>query len=138
MSSLPYAQRLQVVLHGHLLPHVIDLEIFNFTPEKIIERTIDFEPMTTEQVQRLALRLQEQQHVRTLKLAGHQFEPDVMRELSGSIAMQTGLQTLHLGSTQFLPLLMWDLRLLVHCVFLKEVVSVGCRGLARMVGVMYC
>ena len=55
--------------------------------------------MTAGQLQRLARRLHEQPHVTHLDLNGHEFGPDVMRELSGAIAMQTRLQTLDLGGT---------------------------------------
>jgi hypothetical protein len=93
--ALPYAQRLENALHGHLLPQAIDLG-------KYIDNCLDprgFQAMTAGQLQRLARRLHEQPHVTHLDLNGHEFGPDVMRELSGAIEMQTRLQTLNLSCT---------------------------------------
>ena len=99
VDALPYAQHLENALHGHLLPQAIDLGkyTYNYSSGGITERT-GFQAMTAGQLQRLARRLHEQPHVTHLDLNGHKFGPDVMRELSGAIAMQTRLQTLSLRS----------------------------------------
>jgi hypothetical protein len=104
VDALPYAQRLDIVLlnalRGRRLPQAIDLGRFtyNYSSGVYTERT-GFQAMTAGQLQRLARRLHEQSHVTHLDLNGHEFGPDVMRELSGAIAMQTRLQTLDLGGT---------------------------------------
>ena len=100
IDALPFAQRMQAVLHGPLLPHVINLGKWNYsntTGEWVKQE--DFQAMTAEEVQRLALRLQSQPHVTHLNLRGHNFGPEGMRLLAGPIVMQTSLQTLDLGGT---------------------------------------
>ncbi len=96
VDALPYAQRLHAVLHGHL-PRVINLVKWNFTAGKYVEQK-DFKAMTAEEVQQLALRLQEQPHVTHLNLSGHDFGPGGIRVLIAPISAQTGLQTLNLMS----------------------------------------
>ena len=98
VDALPYAQRLENALHGHLLPQAIDLGKYtsNYSSGGITERR-GFQAMTAGQLQRLARRLHEQPHVTHLDLNGHNFGPDIMRELTGAIAMLTRLQTLNLG-----------------------------------------
>ena len=98
IDALPFAQRMQAVLHGPLLPHVINLGQWNYsnTAGELVAQ-IDFQAMTSEEVQRLALRLQSQPHVTHLNLWGHNFGPEGMRLLAGPIAMQTSLHTLDLS-----------------------------------------
>ena len=100
IDALPFTQRLQAVLHGPLLPHVINLGKWNRsnTAGKNLEQK-DFQDMTAEEVQRLALRLQSQPHVTHLNLCGQIDGPEGMRLLAGPIAMQTSLQTLDLCCT---------------------------------------
>ena len=98
VDALPYAQRLHAVLHGHLLPRVINLGRWNFTAGKFVTQ-VDFKAMTGEEVQQLALRLQAQPHVTHLNLNGHFFGPENARVLIAPISAQTGLQTLYLSST---------------------------------------
>ena len=99
IDALPYAQRLQAILHGHILPHVINLGMYNRTDAGIFVLQNDFKAMTAGEVQRLALRLQTQPHVTHLNLSGHGFGPEGVRVLIGPISMQKGLQMLHLSST---------------------------------------
>jgi hypothetical protein len=100
IDALPFAQRMQAVLHGPLLPHVVNLGKCNYsnTTGKYVHQD-NFQAMTAEEVQRLALRLQSQPHVTHLNLSGHNFGPEGVRLLAGLIAMQTSLQTLDLGGT---------------------------------------
>ena len=100
IDALPFAQRLQAVLHGPLLPHVVNLGEYNYsnTTGKLVNQK-GFQAMTAEEVQRLALRLQSQPHVTHLNLSGRTFGPEGMRLLAGPIAMQTSLQSLDLGGT---------------------------------------
>ena len=99
IDALPYAQRLQAVLHGHLLPHKINLGHYNYTDAGHYDSQEDFKAMTAGEVQLLAHRLQAQPHVTHLNLSGHKFGPESVRLLIGPILMQTGLQTLNLAST---------------------------------------
>ncbi len=98
VDALPYAQRLHAVLHGRLLPHVINLGQYNIIAGKPVEQT-DFKKMSAVEVQQLALRLQAQQHVTHLNLNGNEIGPEGVRVLVGPISMQKGLQTLDLGGT---------------------------------------
>jgi hypothetical protein len=98
VDALPYAQRLHAVLHGHLLPRVINLGMWNFTAGKYVKQK-DLIAMTAEEVQQLALRLQAQPHVTHLNLSGHEFGPEGIRVLIAAISAQTGLQTLDLRCT---------------------------------------
>jgi hypothetical protein len=98
IDALPFSQRLQAVLHGPLLPHVINLGMFNYTAGKYLEQK-DFKIMTADELQQLALRLQAQPHVTHLNLSGAQLGPEGVRVLVGPISIQTGLQTLDLGGT---------------------------------------
>ena len=98
VDALPYAQRLHAVLHGHLLPRVINLGRWNFTAGEWVGQ-VDFKAMTFEEVQQLALRLQAQSHVTHLNLGGHRFGPEGIRVLIAPISAQTGLQTLDLAGT---------------------------------------
>ncbi len=98
IDALPYAQRLHAVLHGHLLPRVINLGRFNITAGEYVEQE-DFIAMTAEEVQQLALRLQAQPHVTHLNLNGHGFGPEGARVLIAAISAQTALQTLELSGT---------------------------------------
>jgi hypothetical protein len=100
VDALPYAQRLHAVLHGLLLPRVINLGKYNFSAGKQVDQE-DFIAMTAEEVQQLALRLQAQPHVIHLNLSGHEFGTEGIRVLIAPISAQTGLQTLDLGSTLF-------------------------------------
>jgi hypothetical protein len=102
-DALPYAQRLHAVLHGRLLPPVINLGIWNYNADKRVEQE-DFKAMTAEEVLQLALRLQAQPHVTHLNLSGlnphgHNLGIEGIRMLVGSISMQRGLRTLYLGCT---------------------------------------
>ena len=98
INALPFAQRMQAVLHGPLLPHVINLGKWNHsnTTGEDVEQE-DFQAMTAEEVQLLALRLQSQPHVTRLNLSGHGFGAEGVRLLAGPIAMQTSLQSLDLS-----------------------------------------
>ncbi len=98
VDALPYEQRLHAVLHGHLLPRVINLGQYNFTAGKWVEQE-DSKAMTFEEVQQLALRLQAQPHVTHLNLIGHEFGPEGALVLIAPISAQTGLQTLYLSGT---------------------------------------
>jgi hypothetical protein len=95
VDALPYAQRLHAVLHGHLLPRIINLGQFNITAGKYVEQE-DFKAMTAEEVQQLALRLQAQPHVTRLNLCRQRFGTEGARVLIAPISAQTGLQTLNL------------------------------------------
>ena len=99
IDALPFAQRMQAVLHGPLLPHVINLGQYNYSIAGVPLKQEYFKAMTAEEVQRLALRLQSQPHVTHLNLWGHAFGPEGMRLLAGPIAMQTSLHTLNLRCT---------------------------------------
>ena len=98
VDGLPYAQRLHAVLHGHLLPPVINLGYFNYIGGKY-NKQADFQAITAEEVQQLALRLQAQPHVTHLNLAGNMIGPEGIRVLIAPILAQTGLQTLILCGT---------------------------------------
>ncbi len=100
IDALPFAQRMQAVLHGPLLPHVVNLGEYNYsnTTGELV-RQKGFQAMTAEEVQRLALRLQSQPHVTHLNLSYHKFGPEGMLLLAGPIAMQTSLHTLDLSGT---------------------------------------
>jgi hypothetical protein len=99
VDALTYEQRLQAVLHGHHLPHVINLGSSNFVAGKYVATKGFFKPMTAVEVQQLANRLQSQPHVTHLNLVRQQFGPEGMRVLAGPISMQTYLQTLIMYST---------------------------------------
>ena len=98
VDALPYAQRLHAVLHGRLLPHVINLGQYNIIAGQYVEQT-GFKKMSAVEVQQLALRLQAQQHVTHLNLICNKIGPEGVRVLVGPISMQKGLQTLYLGCT---------------------------------------
>jgi hypothetical protein len=99
-DALPFAQRLQAVLHDPLLPRVINLGQHNFTAGVYVKQE-DFKDMTKEEMRRLALRLQSQPHVTHLNLSGHYFAffHEGMQLLAGPIAMQTSLKALYLCCT---------------------------------------
>jgi hypothetical protein len=97
-DALPYAQRLHAVLHGRLLPPVIDLGRWNYNVGKYVEQK-DFKAMTAEEVQQLALRLQAQPHVTHLNLMSHAFGPEGVGVLIAPISMQARLKTLNLYRT---------------------------------------
>jgi hypothetical protein len=107
IDALPFAQRLQAILYGPLFPHVINLGAINFnnyTGDYVATFSHaspieDFEEMTAEELQQLALRLQAQPHVTHLNLLGQRLGPEGVLVLGGPISMQTALQTLELGRT---------------------------------------
>jgi hypothetical protein len=97
-ASLPYSQRLQAVLYNPLLPHNVELGMYNYTAGKYVKQE-GFRSMSGEEIQRLAFRLQSQQRVSHLNLYGHSFGPEGMRLLAAPIATQASLKALYLCST---------------------------------------